>query len=112
MASTQRATVDQNSTFVAPEPTRAKQSGLLSKDNNQFGSVTGKQPVKEPSKPMPTTTTTGQQQQQQQQPGSGMVSKTNETGKRIMDLDMYFNINNEKRTQSRHGCWWWWCTRS
>ncbi|KAJ8664097.1 hypothetical protein O0I10_000375 [Lichtheimia ornata] len=80
MASTQRATVDQNSTFVAPEPTRAKQSGLLSKDNNQFGSVTGKQPVKEPSKPMPTTTTTGQQQQQQQQPGSGMVSKTNETG--------------------------------
>lgn len=85
MATTQRATADQSSKFVAPEPTRAKQSGLLSKDNNQFGSVTGKQPVKEPSKPMPTTG-------QQQQTGSGMASNTNETSKRTTDLSMDFDV--------------------
>lgn len=84
MASTQRAAVDQDSSFVAPEPTRAKQSGLLSKDNNQFGSVTGKKPVKEPSKPMPTSAATAGQQQQQ--PGPGMASDTNETGKRMYNL--------------------------
>lgn len=82
MASTQRAAVDQDSSFVAPEPTRAKQSGLLSKDNNQFGSVTGKKPVKEPSKPMPTSAATAGQQQ----PGSGMASDTNEIGKKMYKL--------------------------
>lgn len=87
MASTQCAAAYQDSSFVAPEPTRARQSGLLSKDNNQFGSVTGKKPVKEPSKSMPTSAATaGQQQQQQQQPGSGMASNTNETGKKMYNL--------------------------
>lgn len=94
MATTQRATADQSSKFVAPEPTRAKQSGLLSKDNNQFGSVTGKQPVKEPSKPMPATG---------QQPGSGMASNTNETGKRTIDLAWFLILTMKTGSKPNQG---------